>query len=164
MLDISRVLSGETDLLVFQKTYPLTDVSDDISGGVLDLKGGVSNRSGYIEFNAEVTASYFALCARCGEPFEGKLHFSLSHPVTEKLENADKDQDEYLIPQNGELCVGEIGRSGVILHLPPRLLCRDTCKGLCQDCGVNLNTHRCTCVKKTGDPRMAKLKDYFKKE
>jgi uncharacterized protein len=43
----------------------------------------------------------------------------------------------------------------VLLALPTRPLCADTCRGLCSSCGANLNTDRCVCSDSMGDPRMA---------
>jgi uncharacterized protein len=37
-------------------------------------------------------------------------------------------------------------------------LCRDDCKGLCPQCGTNLNRETCTCSPKWEDPRLAALR------
>ncbi len=44
-----------------------------------------------------------------------------------------------------------------VLSLPIKPLCRDNCKGLCPQCGKNLNEGPCSCVQEEGDPRMAAL-------
>lgn len=41
------------------------------------------------------------------------------------------------------------------LALPSRPLCQDECKGLCEQCGVNLNVETCTCRPVWKDPRLA---------
>lgn len=41
--------------------------------------------------------------------------------------------------------LGEIWREQVYLSIPSRILCDDSCRGLCQVCGVDLNLQRCTC-------------------
>ena len=43
------------------------------------------------------------------------------------------------------------------LALPSRPLCQDECKGLCEQCGVNLNVETCTCRPVWKDPRLAVL-------
>ena len=43
----------------------------------------------------------------------------------------------------------------VMLALPTRPLCAESCRGLCGGCGVNLNTESCICSDSVGDPRMA---------
>ena len=37
-------------------------------------------------------------------------------------------------------------------------LCREDCKGLCAQCGTNLNTDTCECAPVWEDPRLAALK------
>ena len=46
----------------------------------------------------------------------------------------------------------------LMLALPPTPLCRQSCKGLCAGCGVNLNEGMCACTEEEGDPRMAALR------
>jgi uncharacterized protein len=40
---------------------------------------------------------------------------------------------------------GELLREQLYLNIPPRILCRRSCRGLCQACGVDLNIDRCNC-------------------
>ena len=36
-------------------------------------------------------------------------------------------------------------RQEILLSYPPKLLCREDCRGLCPRCGINLNEGDCTC-------------------
>jgi uncharacterized protein len=45
------------------------------------------------------------------------------------------------------------------LALPMKALCMEACKGLCPQCGTNLNTGACDCNVKWEDPRLAALKN-----
>ena len=163
MLDLSRIISGETNEIAFEEEYPLKDVSDDIFGGSFTAKGSCVNHSGYIEFNAVLSLDYTAICARCGEKFKSFIELSITYPVTDKLEKDDIDQDEYLILKSGKLDIEDICVSSIILNLPSRFLCREDCKGLCPECGANLNNGVCSCGGNQIDHRMEKLKDYFNK-
>lgn len=42
-----------------------------------------------------------------------------------------------------------------LLALPSHPLCSPSCKGLCPQCGANLNEGPCGCDKKEGDPRLS---------
>lgn len=44
------------------------------------------------------------------------------------------------------------------LALPVKPLCKPDCKGLCPECGKNLNEGACGCVLDNGDPRLAALR------
>ena len=47
----------------------------------------------------------------------------------------------------------------VILALPVRMLCSENCKGLCADCGKDLNAGDCGCSRRPADNRFAVLKN-----
>ncbi|MDD4124401.1 MAG: DUF177 domain-containing protein [Eubacteriales bacterium] len=164
MLDLSRILNGEINEIAFEEEYPLKDISDDVTDGRCIAKGSLVNHSGYLELTAVLSISYTAVCARCGEKFKSATEIAVSYPVTDRLENADKDQDEYLMIESGKLDMESICISSIILNLPTRFLCTEECKGLCSECGKNLNTDACSCGGGKIDPRMEKLKDYFNKQ
>ena len=46
----------------------------------------------------------------------------------------------------------------VSLWLPVRELCREDCKGLCPQCGANLNEERCDCQEDFADSRWDALR------
>ena len=48
-------------------------------------------------------------------------------------------------------------REQFVLAVPYAPLCSETCKGLCPQCGIDLNSHTCACQKPI-DPRLAALK------
>ena len=48
----------------------------------------------------------------------------------------------------------------IMLQIPIKLLCTDTCKGLCPHCGMNMNVDVCSCQTKSFDERLAALKQF----
>lgn len=52
----------------------------------------------------------------------------------------------------------------LILELPIKTLCDENCKGLCPQCGQNINSKDCGCDRQVIDPRLVKLQDLFKKD
>jgi uncharacterized protein len=48
----------------------------------------------------------------------------------------------------------------VIMRLPIKPLCHSECRGLCSQCGVNLNQHRCTCSPADSENPFAVLKNW----
>ena len=53
--------------------------------------------------------------------------------------------------------LGQLIREQFYLSLPMKPLCRPDCRGLCPDCGTDLNAGACGCVERTVDPRWAAL-------
>ncbi|MDO5411049.1 MAG: DUF177 domain-containing protein [Lachnospiraceae bacterium] len=50
----------------------------------------------------------------------------------------------------------------LILRIPAKILCKEDCKGICYQCGKNLNYGACDCKDEPKDPRMAAILDIFK--
>ena len=49
-------------------------------------------------------------------------------------------------PQGMETCdISEDVRTEITLALPMNLLCKDDCRGLCPECGADLNFEKCSC-------------------
>jgi uncharacterized protein len=61
-----------------------------------------------------------------------------------------------------EVDISAIVKEMLVLEIPLRYLCQDSCKGLCPRCGQNLNVKSCSCVPVQGDPRFAVLKQLLK--
>jgi uncharacterized protein len=57
------------------------------------------------------------------------------------------------------LDVDEIVKEQILLAVPTRMLCREDCKGICPECGIDRNTGECSCVADNIDPRWAALKN-----
>lgn len=46
----------------------------------------------------------------------------------------------------------------IVLQIPMKVLCNEDCRGLCPDCGTNLNLGACNCPSDRVDERLAVLK------
>jgi uncharacterized protein len=58
--------------------------------------------------------------------------------------------------------LGQLMAEQFHLALPMKPLCSETCRGLCPQCGTNLNASSCECRKTWEDPRLAVLKSFLK--
>ena len=54
--------------------------------------------------------------------------------------------------------LGQLMSEQFYLALPMKPLCKDACRGLCAQCGTNLNRETCGCSPAWDDPRFAALK------
>jgi len=68
------------------------------------------------------------------------------------LEDADEE-----VFDGKTIDLDPIVREQVLLALPMNAVCREDCKGLCAQCGQNLNEKQCGCEQKVIDPRLAPL-------
>ena len=105
-------------------------------------------------------------CARCLEPITTKIEDKLDlyfYPMAEIARSEEKaissdDVDIGFYEEPG-LPLAEAVREQVSLWLPVRELCREDCKGLCPQCGANLNEERCDCQEELADSRWDALRD-----
>jgi uncharacterized protein len=57
-----------------------------------------------------------------------------------------------------QIDLGQLVLEQFYLALPMKPLCRESCRGLCSECGTNLNAGACTCVRTWVDPRLEGLR------
>jgi uncharacterized protein len=57
-----------------------------------------------------------------------------------------------------QIDLGELIAEQLQLAMPMKPLCSEGCKGLCAQCGTNLNAGACNCSQEWTDPRLAALK------
>jgi len=110
---------------------------------------------------AEVEAAGVFACDRCLEPYNAPIsaRFSILYLIgaPEEEESAGEDVQELPVDAN-YLELDEDVRQYAILAIPAKLLCKDSCAGLCPKCGKNRNTNPCTCGDDDVDPRWEALK------
>lgn len=99
-------------------------------------------------------------CARCAEAFS----LPISHPFNVALAHVShgKARSPELTEESEELDINffegnEIDLSPIIeeqffLSLPYQSLCKEDCKGICQQCGKNKNVSDCACVARPTNP------------
>jgi uncharacterized protein len=104
-------------------------------------------------------------CSRCLEPFRFPVDASFEQrflPASEMIGGHEREmQDEDIdisYYRDDRIDLNELLREQFYLALPMKPLCRDDCKGLCAQCGTNLNTGACSCAAGWEDPRLAPLK------
>ena len=108
-------------------------------------------------------------CSRCLEPFRAAVNapFDLRYlPATEMAVDEERevreDDLETSYYRDDQIDLNELLREQFYLALPMKPLCAEECKGLCPQCGTNLNTGTCGCTPAWEDPRLAPLKGLIK--
>ena len=92
-------------------------------------------------------------CSRCLEPFRLPIAASFDVrylPASEASVGAEREVDaedlETSYYRNDEIDLNELLREQFYLALPMKPLCSEDCRGLCSQCGTNLNTGGCDCA------------------
>jgi uncharacterized protein len=104
-------------------------------------------------------------CGRCLESLEipVALEFDLLY-VPDRLNRGEgevaigPDDLSTAYYRDGIIDLGQLLKEQIYLALPMKPLCAETCRGLCPECGTNLNTSTCSCAPRWSDPRLEALK------
>jgi len=101
------------------------------------------------------------VCDRCltDVEIEVPLSFEYTFAKPDGYHEIDDEQEVYM--KGYELDAEALITNELLMSLPMKVLCKDTCKGLCPVCGVNRNVTECGCDTFVPDPRMAAIKDIF---
>ncbi len=93
-------------------------------------------------------------CSRCLETISQDIQLDLE----ELYSHLSPVDTEFHVGADSNLDLAPLLRAEVLLAKSRPVLCQDDCKGLCPQCGANLNRERCQCDTDFIDPRLAKLK------
>ena len=121
----------------------------------------MANRAGVVTLRYQISGVSPFECDRCLMQTELNIKHTFEHIVVRKLEDNLLD-DVFLVTADGVLDMSQIVSADLLLWLPQVLLCQPNCEGLCSECGANLNSGDCGCVKDNLDPRLAKLRELLK--
>src|ERR1700730_17337876 len=130
---------------------------------------------GQIRIAGNLETKIELVCARCLEPVveEVSRTFDLFYaplpkdqkPTVDQLKDDDTEIGFY---QAEGLFLTDVIKEQVLLALPLKVICQSDCRGLCPNCGANLNHEECRCETHATDPRMAPLarlkQDWLKKQ
>lgn len=110
----------------------------DLETEIIKVRGPVIAKASIWRITNAVTISLsleallYTNCSRCMSEFE--INFKKVANL-----NYQADKAEPVIDLDPEI------REEIILDYPVKPLCRPDCKGLCADCGKNLNEGNCSC-------------------
>lgn len=79
----------------------------------------------------------------------------------EELEAEQERLENQTFVEGYQLDTDQLIIQELMLRVPAKVLCREDCKGICYQCGKNLNYGACDCKDEPKDPRMAAILDLF---
>ncbi|MBF8301795.1 MAG: hypothetical protein HW396_76 [Candidatus Dadabacteria bacterium] len=99
-------------------------------------------------------------CARCLDTMDLILEPEVNLILLPEYLPHEKDEDiDFETYKGDEIDLGGYLRELIAMSLPIKVLCVEECKGLCPNCGVNLNLEECSCKDNWVDPRFAVLRN-----
>lgn len=104
-------------------------------------------------------------CDRCLDEVPVSIPLQIKRKLDMKLTDEERihDLDESSYLTGMDLDVDRLVYLEVLMSWPLKVLCKEDCKGICSQCGKNLNNGPCGCAEEPKDPRMAAISDIFSK-
>jgi uncharacterized protein len=133
----------------------------------VEKKAGTSYR-----VTGTVRATLQLECGRCLEDFPLPIDASFELRYVPQSEDAAAEAEREITEDDlttafyaeGMLDLTDLVREQFQLALPMKPLCAQSCRGLCSECGANLNRTECNCKPVWEDPRLAPLKGLLNRE
>ena len=161
-LSLAHGEGARLDLPIRLEPLELGGQSYEPAEGSLDARLDVSRPSNGFAFRLRFPLRVAGACMRCLEPAAVETEVD-----AREVDQSDTDDEELRSPYvvDDKLDLGRWAHDAAVLAIPPRVLCRPDCAGLCPVCGESLNDadpvdHR---HQTGGDPRWAKL-DQLKRD
>ena len=161
--------------LVLNETLPrewLTNIpefsqeADTHLEGEIQVRGKLIMEGENLRLKGNLSATLATLCTRCGEQIQCPLASDFEVVMMRGTESELKSELD-LTPEDLtrgyydglEVDLSPWFQEEIALVVPIQPLCKEDCKGLCPNCGADLNREPCTCQKSGSDPRLAILKN-----
>lgn len=113
--------------------------------------------------HGSMTGTVTLPCNRCTQDATVNINqnFDEVFILDEELSSDDTEPNVRIVNESTGI---EVEVAGVlweefVIALPVKPLCKEDCKGLCAECGKDLNTGKCECEDSTLDPRFAVLRN-----
>jgi uncharacterized protein len=83
-------------------------------------------------------------CTRCLDDAVQNLEITT---YARFAKSPNSDDEVYPITAHGVIDIEDLIYQEIVSHIPDRFLCKEDCKGLCTECGKNLNHGTCKHIK-----------------
>ena len=138
------------------------DAAREAEAHHLHVHCSVEDMGSRVRVQGDVKGRAESHCHRCLGAFERSIETSFS--VLLQRGGMAESEEVIVLPENAETYdLTSVVQEAVILEEPIVLLCRDDCKGLCPQCGQDLNVGTCDC-KPPADRRWEALRPLLEPE
>lgn len=170
-VNINLINPDEGYLLNVREPFSFFFPEEDGVTAVSDVDISVSITNSGREFFAAGTmaGTIRQQCGRCLAEFDQEINAVVEAPYFPKGgedETSTDDETDEAELEDGEVNyysgdtvdLFDVLHDQLFLAIPIKALCKEDCKGLCPQCGADLNVEQCSCKLKSIDPRLAELK------
>ena len=167
LLDLSRMRESRdrVDRTLEASALPAADAEEFRVEAPVRLAFDISKDGSQFRLVGHVASSLTLACGRCLDDIVLPVDLAFDLLYLPQKDNAGEAEveveDDDLTTAfygNDEIDLGQLVLEQFYLAVPMKPLCRESCRGLCPECGTNLNTATCSCVREWTDPRLDGLR------
>jgi len=125
----------------FPFEYPLVELSPEFIFSNFQGTAAFDRTQQGLRLEGDFSATFPLTCSRCLESFESTLHTHFEEIFT--YPDYPLSENEQVIPENGFIDLQEYISDYLALEIPINPICQPDCRGLCSQCGQNLNLGVC---------------------
>jgi len=165
MANPRRPLRLNVGFLIYQSIGVSRDFSFDFPELALEDDTHIKDFYGTARFSrtpqgllvqAEFQGGLELECVRCLEPYEQDLEWSFTELYA--FDKRSVTDSGLILPEDGHIDLEPLMRDYALIEVPINPLCKPDCKGLCPQCGENLNLVDCGHRQEDSDSPFSALK------
>ncbi len=137
--------------------YPSILIEDEVLLEPLTGAFQAIRNSKGIYITGKLASTAEAECARCLDPVRLPINIELDDLYYHPPQTAPAG--EFVVGEDGFIDLAPLVRQLGLLAIPMQPFCQADCKGLCAECGQNLNDGDCHCEIDEIDPRLSALRN-----
>ncbi|MDF2668307.1 MAG: hypothetical protein K0R67_613 [Paenibacillus sp.] len=118
----------------------------------------------FVEVAGTLELQVELVCSRCLTPYNHSLELPFREMFVQDAEQVDEDDEHMHLVVHERVDLLPYIEETVELGLPYIPLCKENCKGLDSETGLNLNEHPAPPVADRIDPRLEVLAQFFEKQ
>ena len=158
-IKISNLADGTYDYLFEGKIEEINVTEPYI--GKYKTEAVLTKFDNQIIVDANTSINTNLVCDRCAIEFDREIVSSYRMVYLYEKESVDSSKEKvevsYIHPDTEKIDIGEDVKDYAMLAIPMKKLCKEDCRGLCPNCGKNLNEGECNCSIEKIDPRWEPL-------
>jgi uncharacterized protein len=173
LLDLSHMREARerVDRTLAPSALPMEDQAEFSVGTPAHLAFEIFKDGSQFHLVGRVEGALELTCGRCLEEMALPVDLPFDLLYLPHKDNAGEgevevEDDDLTVAyyRDDQIDLGQLVVEQFLLALPMKPLCRESCRGLCPECGTNLNTATCSCVRAWTDPRLDSLKSLLDKD
>ena len=140
-IKVTDIIKENSSSILIENQESNIDLPEFDIDGPVSFSGMLKNENGVLNLNGVLSYSYKTQCIRCLK--------EIKRDKTIKIKERYKSQieiDDIMYKINGKYIVLDKAlKDNIMLNMSMKELCKDDCRGLCSNCGKNLESGSCKC-------------------